>query len=110
MADICLIFEVHQPFRLDRNFHANLLQRPHVKKADLFNLYFDHDTNKHIFERAAKKCYSPANNIILEQIDRFKDEKKTFKVAYSVTGVFIEQCKLWCPDLIESYKQLARTG
>lgn len=110
MTDICLIFEVHQPLRLNRNFNANLIERPQVKKSDLFNLYFDHDLNKHIFDRAAKKCYFPANNIILEQIDRFKHEEKQFKVAYSITGAFIEQCEHWNPSLIESFKQLAQTG
>jgi len=110
VTDICLIFEVHQPFRLNRNFHASLLERPQVKKSDLFDLYFDQTLNKHVFERAARKCYFPANNIILEQIDRFKHELKQFKVAYSLTGVFVEQCERWNPDLLDSFKQLAQTG
>jgi len=110
LTDVCLIFEVHQPFRLNRNFHANLLTRPQVKKADLFELYFDHDLNKHVFERAARKCYFPANNIILEQIDRFKKASKKFKVTYSLTGVFIEQCERWNPSLLDSFRQLAQTG
>ncbi len=110
MPDICLILEVHQPFRLNHNFHADMLNRPIVKKNDLFNLYFNHELNRHVFERAAGKCYFPANKIILEQIDRFKRESKKFKVAYSITGVFIEQCERWSPNLIESFKQLAQTG
>lgn len=101
---------MHQPFRLSRNFHANLLARPQVRKSDLFDVYFDHALNREVFERAARKCYFPANGIILEQIDRFKHERKQFKVAYSITGVFIEQCERWNPDLIESFRQLAQTG
>jgi len=110
VPDVCLIFEVHQPLRLSRNFRADMLARPIVKKNDLFNLYFDDDLNRHIFERAARKCYFPTNNIILEQIDRFKRGWKQFKVAYSLTGAFIEQCERWNPSLIESFKQLAQTG
>jgi len=110
LTDICLVFEVHQPYRLNRNFHASLLARPQVKKSDLFDLYFDQTLNRHVFERAARKCYFPANNIILEQIDRFKRERKPFKIAYSLTGVFVEQCERWNPGLLDSFKQLAQTG
>jgi alpha-amylase len=110
LPNVCLIFEVHQPLRLSRNFHANLLTKPQIRKSDLFDLYFDSELNREVFERAARKCYFPANNIILEQIDRFKHEWKQFKVAYSISGVFIEQCERWNPSLIESFRQLAQTG
>ncbi len=110
MPDVCLIFEVHQPLRLNRNFHANLLAKPQVKTQDLFELYFDHALNREVIERAARKCYFPANNVILEQIDRYKHEWKPFKVAYSITGILIEQFERWAPDLIESFRQLAQTG
>ncbi len=109
MPDVSLIFEVHQPLRLSRNFHADLLAKPKLRKSDLFDLYFDHALNRQVFERAARKCYFPANSIILEQIDRFKREWKQFKVAYSISGVFIEQCERWNSNLIESFKQLAQT-
>jgi alpha-amylase len=110
LTDITISFEVHQPFRLNRNFYANILARPQVKKSDLLELYFDHVLNREVFERATRKCYLPTNNIILEQIDRFKYSPKQFKVAYSLTGVFIEQCERWSPSLIDSFKQLAQTG
>jgi alpha-amylase len=110
MTEICLIFEVHQPLRLNRNFHSDLLDRPLTRKKDLFSLYFDHNLNRQVFERAARKCYFPANNIILEQIDSFKRGRKQFKVAYGLSGVFIEQCERWNPSLLDSFKQLAATG
>lgn len=110
MTDVCLVFEVHQPLRLNRNFHVDLQAHPQVRRKDLLSLYFDHNLNRHIFERAARKCYLPANNIVLEQINRFRSEGKQFKAAYSLTGVFIEQCERWNPNLIESFKQLAQTG
>ena len=110
MTDVCLMFEVHQPFRLNRNFHSDLLSKGKVAKKDLFDLYFDHGLNRYVFERAARKCYFPANKIILEQINKSKSTGKPFKVTYGISGVFLEQCKLWNPDLIESFKQLAETG
>ncbi len=108
--DICLIFEVHQPLRLNRNFHSDLLDRPLVGKEDLFDAYFDYDLNRHVFERAARKCYFPANNAILEQIDRTKHSQKRFRVAYGLSGVFVEQCERWNPGLLDSFRQLADTG
>ena len=110
MTDICLIFEVHQPLRLNRNFYAELLGRPKITKEELFQLYFDEKLNRHVLERAARKCYFPSNKILLEQINRFKDEERKFKVAFGISGVFIEQCQRWIPELIESFRQLAETG
>ncbi len=77
---------------------------------NLFDLYFDNELNRYVFERAARKCYIPANKIILEQIEKSKNEGKPFKVAYGVSGVFLEQCELWKPELTNSFKQLAKTG
>ena len=110
MTDVSLMFEVHQPLRLNRNFKSDLLARPLVRKRDLFNLYFYHDLNRHVFERAARKCYFPANSAILEQIDRFKRDRRQFKVAYGLSGVFLEQCERWNPSLLDSFKQLSDTG
>ena len=80
MTDVCLMFEVHQPFRLNRNFHSDLLSKGVVRKKDLFDLYFDNGLNRYVFERAARKCYFPANSIILEQIDQSKSEGKPFRL------------------------------
>jgi len=110
LTDICLMFEVHQPLRLNRNFHVDLLSRPPTSKKDLLELYFDNSLNKHIFDRAARKCYFPANSMILNEVEKFKREKKQFKVSYGISGVFIEQCERWNPSLLESFKQLAETG
>ena len=104
------MLEVHQPFRLNRNFHSDLVSKGKISKEDLFDLYFDNGLNRYVFERAARKCYFPANSIILEQIDRSKSAGKPFKVAFGISGVFLEQCELWKPDLIESFRQLAETG
>ncbi len=110
MTDVCLVFEVHQPLRLNRNFNSDLLASLKVEKGKLLDLYFDHGLNKHIFNRVTQKCYFPANSIILDQIDRFKRGRKQFKVAFSLSGVFVEQCEKWNPSLLDSFQQLAKSS
>jgi alpha-amylase len=107
---VLFIFKVHQPYRLRENFfwERNMFQRK--TKQELFDFYFDNSKNKEIFDRAAKKCYFPANSILLDLIDRFKRERKKVKVSFSISGVFLEQCESFNPDLLESFKQLADTG
>ena len=108
MTDICIIFEVHQPFRLNRNFPKDLLSKLNTK--DLFELYFDMDLNREVFNRIAKECYLPANRIILDLIEEFKNEDRRFKVSFSLSGIFIEQCKMWNPKILELFKEMVSSG
>lgn len=110
LTDIVLVFEVHQPHRLRRNFFWEHKNFTRVKKEELFNYYFDHAVNREIFERASKKCYFPSNQILLDLIDRHKKSKKQVKVSFSISGIFLEQCEMFNKDLLESFKQLAETG
>ncbi|MGD0803501.1 MAG: glycoside hydrolase family 57 protein [Candidatus Bathyarchaeia archaeon] len=110
MVDILLLFEVHQPYRFKRDFFWG--KREFQKRSDdeLFEYYFDHFTDGEIFKRASAKCYLPSNSILLEQIDQFKHEKKEVKVAFSISGVFLEQCERFNKDVLDSFKQLSETG
>lgn len=110
MTDIVFIFEVHQPHRLRRSlfWEGKVFRR--LSKKDLFNYYFDNEVDREIFKRAARKCYFPSNQIILDVIDRHKREKKQPKFSFSLSGVFLEQCEMFDEDLLESFKQLACTG
>jgi alpha-amylase len=109
LTDVVLVFEVHQPHRLKRNlFWENKVFR-RLKKEELFNYYFDNDVDREIFKRAARKCYFPSNQILLDLIDAHKKEKKRVKVSFSVSGVFLEQCEMFEKDLLETFKQLAET-
>ena len=110
MTDVVLVFEVHQPHRLKRNlFWENRVFR-RLKREELFDYYFDNDVDREIFKRAAKKCYFPSNQILLDLIDEHRKEKKRVKVSFSVSGVFLEQCEMFEKDLLETFKQLAETG
>ncbi len=110
MTDIVFVFEVHQPYRIGRNFFWENKFLKRVKKKELFNYYFDHVVNREVFERACKKCYFPSNQILQDLIDKHKKERKKVKVSFSVSGVFLEQCEMFNKDLLESFKQLAETG
>ena len=109
LTDIVLVFEVHQPFRLKRSFFWENKTFKRVKKDEYFDYYFDHEVNKEIFLRTARKCYFPSNKILLEEIDRYKKEKRQVKVSFSLSGVFLEQCEMFSKDLLETFKQLAET-
>ena len=104
--DVVLTFEVHQPFRVrgDYFWERRMFQR--LSMGELFDYYFDDVLDKAVFERVSRKCYLPANNIILNLIDEFKREKKV-KLAYSLSGVFLEQCEKYNKDVLESFRQLA---
>ena len=110
MTDIVFVFEVHQPFRLKKNFFWENRIFKRVKKKELFDYYFDHEVNKEVFERTCKKCYFPSNQILLDLIDKYKQEKKQVKFSFSVSGVFLEQVAMFSKDLLESFRQLAKTG
>jgi len=101
MVSICFYFQVHQPFRL--------------KKYRIFDIgnnsnYFDEKKNREIMRKVAEKCYLPMNKLLLELINKFKGKKKEFKVAFSISGVALEQMKLYAPDVLESFKELVKTG
>src|SRR4030066_1287382 len=110
MTDVGFVFEVHQPHRLRRNlfWEGKVFRR--LSKDELFDYYFDTEVDREIFKRAARKCYFPSNQIILDVIDRYKHEKRQVKVSFSVSGVFLEQCEMFDKDLLETFRQLAETG
>jgi alpha-amylase len=110
MTDVVLVFEVHQPFRIRKDFFWDRRMFKRVGRKELFEYYFDKDKNREIFERACRKCYLPSNEIILRSIDKHKSEKRKVKAAFSLSGVFLEQCEMFNKDVLESFKALADTG
>jgi alpha-amylase len=104
MTSITLNFHVHQPTRL-----ATFQPNGHVKNKDASSIYFNDGLNKWVFDRVAKRCYLPTNNTLLHLIDTFKNEKKKFKVSFSISGIFLEQCERFNKDVFDSFKQLAES-
>nr|HPM26694.1 alpha-amylase [Methanothrix sp.] len=109
MTLVSLCFEVHQPIRLKKNFFWDGSTLKEVV-PDLRDYYFDDPENRRIFERVADKCYLPANQVILEGIKRLDESDKPFSVAYSFSGVFLEQARAYRPEVLDSFLRLVDTG
>lgn len=98
MKTVCLYFQIHHPLKL--------------KKYRFFNMgndafYLDEYLNKSTIIKAATSCYLPANEILLDQLTKFKGK---FKVTFSISGLAIEQLQIFAPEVIASFKKLADTG
>ncbi|MDB4973841.1 MAG: Alpha-amylase [Myxococcaceae bacterium] len=98
MSSVCCYFEVHQPYRV-RNYDCFQIGLDHS--------YFDDALNGEIMRKVAQKCYLPANLAMRELIERHEGK---FKVAYSITGVALEQMQQYAPEVIESFQELVATG
>lgn len=98
MQHICLYFQIHQPFRLKRYRFFNI-----GESQD----YFDDYENKFQVQKIAKRCYLPANEMILDLIEKHGDK---FKVSFSISGPALEQFELYAPEVLESFKKLAKTS
>ena len=98
MVNICFYFQVHQPNRLkkysifDINKHSN---------------YFDEKKNREVVEKVATKCYLPMNNLLLRLINKHNGK---FKVSFSISGTVLEQFEKYTPKVIQSFKDLSKTG
>lgn len=69
--------------------------------------YFDKTLNHKIFDKVARKCYLPTNNLLLDLIDQYDGK---FKVSFSMTGTFVEYCQEHMPEIIDSFRHLIDTG
>ncbi|WP_462281775.1 glycoside hydrolase family 57 protein [Salinivirga cyanobacteriivorans] len=98
MKKICFYFQVHQPFRL-RTYRFFDIGRNHD--------YYDGFANQSIMRKVAEKCYLPMNQLLLDLIQKYEGR---FKVAFSISGVAIDQMEMYAPDVLESFKKLAKTG
>lgn len=96
MASVCFYFEVHQPFRLRR-----------YSVFDTDRNYFDDHKNAEICRKVAHKCYLPANRLFLEII---KMHEGRFRIAYSISGVAMEQFKRFAPEVVDTFHQLNQSG
>ena len=96
MPSVCFYFQVHQPIRLR-----------HYTVFDNNDQYFDDFKNASVCRKVANKCYLPANRLILDLIRRFDGR---FKVAYSITGVLLEQLQRYSPEVVSTFDALAQSG
>ena len=98
MKTICLYFEIHQII--------------HLKRYRFFDIgtdhyYYDDYENERNISDIAERSYMPALNAFLEMI---KANGKYFKVAFSLSGVGIEQLEVHAPQVLEKLQELNDTG
>ncbi|MDF2156928.1 glycoside hydrolase family 57 protein [Algoriphagus sp. CAU 1675] len=98
MRTICFYFQVHQPYRL-KPYRFFEIGDDHY--------YWDDFSNRSIIRKVAQKCYLPMNALLLELINQHKG---AFKVAFSISGTFLNQMEEYAPDVLESFQKLVATG
>jgi alpha-amylase len=98
MRTICFYFQVHQPFRLKPYRFFDIGEDHH---------YWDDFLNRNVIRKVAQKCYLPMNNLLLELIRKYNGR---FKVAFSLSGTFLDQMELYAPEVLESFQKLVATG
>ena len=98
MKTICLYFEIHQII--------------HLKRYRFFDIgtdhyYYDDYENERSISDIAERSYMPALTCLLDMI---KENGKFFKVAFSISGVGMEQLEMHAPQVIEKLQELNETG
>ena len=98
MKTICLYFEIHQNIQLKRYRFFDI---------GTDHYYYDDYEDERIIEDVTERSYMPALNAIGEMI---KENGKYFKVAFSLSGVGMEQLEIHAPQVIEKLQELNQTG
>lgn len=98
MKTICLYFEIHQII--------------HLKRYRFFDIgtdhyYYDDYENDRSISYIAENSYMPALDTLLQMI---KENGKYFKVAFSLSGVGMEQLELHAPQVLDKLQELNNTG
>ena len=98
MKTICLYFEIHQIV--------------HLKRYRFFDIgtdhyYYDDYENDRSIGEIAERSYMPALNAFLDMI---KENGDYFKVAFSLSGVGLEQLEMHAPQVIAKLQELNDTG
>jgi len=96
MPSVCFYFQVHQPMRLR-----------HYTVFDTDDRYFDENKNAAICRKVTNKCYLPMNRLLLKLIHQYDGR---FRIAYSLTGVVLEQLQRYAPEVLSTFHALAETG
>lgn len=98
MKTICFYFQVHQPTRLKRYRFFDI-------GSDHY--YYDDFANEDIIRRIADQSILRSNAILQDMIKEYGGK---FKVAFSISGIALEQLEIYVPEAIDGFKELAKTG
>ena len=97
MKTICLYFEIHQI--------------THLKRYRFFDIgtdhyYYDDYANEKSINYIVENSYNPALDALQEMINN----NPGFKVAFSISGVGMEQLEMHAPQVIEKLQKLNESG
>ena len=98
MKTICMYFEIHQI--------------THLKRYRFFDIgtdhyYYDDYENERSITYIAENSYMPALSAIQEMI---RSSEGAFKVAFSLSGVGMEQLEMHAPQVLDKLQELNSTG
>ena len=97
MKKICLYFEIHQIIHLKR-YRFFDIGRDHY--------YYDDYENERSINYIAERSYVPALQTLLQMCKDYPE----FRVAFSLSGVGLEQLEFHAPQVIALLQELNKTG
>lgn len=98
MKTICLYFEIHQNIQLKRYRFFDI---------GTDHYYYDDYEDERLITDVANRSYMPALEALGEML---KEHPGFFKVAFSLSGVGIEQLEIYAPQVLEKLQELNQTG
>lgn len=98
MKTICLYFEIHQNIQLKRYRFFDI---------GTDHYYYDDNEDERLITDVANRSYMPALEALGEML---KEHPGFFKVAFSLSGVGMEQLEIHAPQVLEKLQELNQTG
>ena len=98
MKTICLYFEIHQNIQLKRYRFFDI---------GTDHYYYDDYEDERLITDVANRSYMPALEALGEMLN---EHPGFFKVAFSLSGVGMEQLEIHAPQVLEKLQELNQTG
>lgn len=98
MKNICFYFQIH---------HTTRLKKYRFFEIGQDHYYYDDSQIKENIRTLAEESYLPANHTIADMI---RSSSGKFKCAFSISGLALEDLEQYAPDVIDSFRELAKTG
>ena len=98
MRNICFYFQIHLPYRLKRYRFIEIGQD---------HYYYDDFQIEERIKAYVEQSLLPANRTIAEMI---RSSNGKFRCAFTISGVTLDQLEHYAPEVIDSFKDLAKTG
>jgi alpha-amylase len=98
MRNLCFYFQIHLPFRLKRYRFFEIGQD---------HYYYDDLQIEDRIRNVVEQSYLTANRTISDMI---RSSNGKFRCAFLISGPALEQLEQYAPEVIDSFKALAKTG